>query len=108
MDQLKQELEDFFMLCIQSITTPQRAIRNNYLSVCPGLTVKLISKHLLQNTATNKGRINQEQMKLQSTKTIKESIQDFTLLQEDNNICTNDIMCAIFDTEDTVSKSYSD
>ena len=59
--------------------------------------------------ATSKGRINQEQMNLQSTKTAKGSIQDFFApLQEDNNICTNNIMCTIFNTEDAVSKSYSD
>ena len=61
--------------------------------------MNLISKHLPKNMAKIKDHLSQEMMNLNSTKTFKYTPQDLPPLQEDSNIRTNDIVCAIFSAE---------
>ena len=50
------------------IKTFLEAVRRNHLITWPGLTPKLITKHLTPSIATAKGHLNQERQGLQSTK----------------------------------------
>ena len=47
-----------------------KAINNNFFITWPGLTSKLISKHLLPSTATHSGHLRQEKQGLRSTKSL--------------------------------------
>ena len=58
-----------------------KAINNNQLNTCPGLTLKLVTKHLATSIATTKLHINQERLNLQSTKYPSPMIQ---IKDEDN------------------------
>ena len=50
------------------ISTFLHAVKNNHFITWPGLTPRLITKHLTKKIATAKGHLNQERKHLQSTK----------------------------------------
>ena len=67
---LKTDLAAFFHGALFSPVkaTLLKAINNNHFVGWPGLTKKLISRHLLDTVATAKGHQNQERQQLQTTK----------------------------------------
>ena len=105
-NQTKKELAQYLSasLLAPANSTLLRAIRRKHLISWPGLTTQLITKHLPKSLATAKGHLDQESKNLQSTKID----EDIVPSQEPNNIKTHDILCAIFDSTELASKSYSD
>ena len=97
------------MLFNPTKSTLLRAIYNNLLTSCPEITTKLISKHLLKRLAAVQGHMEQEYNNLWSIKPVKKDFQeiDSTPEQENNNIKTNDVMCAMLSAEE-LCNSYSD
>ena len=63
------DLADFLHIACFSpvISTFLQAVDNNYFTIWPGLTTKLIQKHLTNKIRTAKGHLNQERQHLQST-----------------------------------------
>ena len=60
--------------------------------------------------ATAKGHLGQEAKTLQSTSSCQDNNdnEDIAPKQEDDNLCTHDIMCAVIDSKILNSKSYLD
>lgn len=87
-----------------TIATLIKAIKNNYLTIWPGLTVDLIKKHLPPSINTTKGHMNQQASGLQSTKSQQHSPQleldDFFPLQALQPTKTNDVICAMISSSD--------
>ena len=59
------------------ISTFIQAVDNNHFTTWPGLTTKLIRKHLTNKIRTAKGYINQERRHLQSTKPSQDNYDDY-------------------------------
>ena len=96
-----------------STSTLLRAIRKEHLLSWPGLTTKLISKHLPKRVATAKGYLDAEFKNLRSTKNILPFDKggpddDIQPSQEPLNPKTDNLLCAVFDSRELASKSYSD
>ena len=84
------------------------ATQNKHFTSWPGLSTKLINKHLPKRMATAQGHLDQDFKNQRSTKsTATEQDSDIAPVQEPDNIKTHDIMCKIV-TVDEISKSYSD
>lgn len=86
-----------------------KAINNNFFITWPGLTSKLISKHLLPSTATHSGHLRQEKQGLRSTKSlsptavaanISQANDDFFPKFDPNYKKTHDVCYATFPTTD--------
>ena len=62
-DKTKEELVKFLHGAVCSPTSPTwiKAINNNHFTTWPGLTSKLVTKHLPPSVATAEGHIKQEQ-----------------------------------------------
>ena len=82
-----------------------RAINRYHFTSWPGMTGKMMRKHLPQRIATAQGHMDQEFKNLRTTKNDLEA--DIAPDQDPDNIKTNDIMCYITTMEAT-HKSYSD
>ena len=95
LDKTKTELAQYFhAACFSpSTSTFLSAINQGFFTSWPGLTAKLIQKHLPPSIATAKGHLDQEQQNLQST--TKQT-------QHEHFIAASTIEW------DTLSKSYSD
>ena len=67
--QSKQDLAKFLCGALFSPrpSTIKKAIKNNFLTTFPGLTEKLIDKHLPISIPTEMGHLRQEKQHLQST-----------------------------------------
>ena len=52
-------------------------MENNHFTTWPGLTTKLIGKHLTKKIRTAKGHLNQERRHLQSTKPSKDNYDTY-------------------------------
>ena len=88
-------------------------IRKEHLIYFPGLTTNLISKHLPKQVATSKGHLDQEFKNSRSTKNVspfdeKDPDDNIEPHQELLNPKTSNLMCAIIDSKELESKSYSD
>ena len=104
-DKSKQELARYLHACCFSPTTNTllAAIKKNFLTTWPGLTVDLIRKHLPASTSTAKGHLNQQASGLQSTKLTKLSIaetEDLYPSADSPNIKTHDVIFALTATSD--------
>ena len=68
-DHKKEELAQFLHAAVFSpvLSTFIKAIDNGHFVSWPGLTTKLVKRHLTNILATSKGHISQERQKLQST-----------------------------------------
>ena len=87
-------------------STLLHALNRNHFNTWPGMTTKLMRKHLPNRIATAQGHLDQESKNLRSTKET-ETLQDIAPSQEPNNIKTQDIMCWVEDITD-ICKTYSD
>ena len=78
-DNKKEELAQFLHAACFSpvLSTFIKAIDNGHFVSWPGLTSKLVKRHLKPSIATSKGHINQERQKLQSTKQSNLNYQDY-------------------------------
>ena len=115
LDKMKKEIAEYLSGAIftPSKSTLLRDIRKEQLISLPGLTMNLISKHLPKQVAMSKGHLDQEFKNLQSTKNISPFDEggpddDIKPPQEPRNPKTNNLMCAIIDSKELESKSYSD
>ena len=86
-----------------------KAIRRGYFATFPGLTEKLVQKHLPKSDATTKGHQNQSRKNVRSTKPkpniIKidtEQINDFDL-QEKLEERTNEHFIALYDLQAVIT-----
>ena len=109
----KQDLAGYLHACAFSPTpsTFIRAIKRGHYQSWPGLTIALISKHLLKSLATSKGHLRMDQKNTQTTK-IDEAIPlntslDLSPPQEANNMRSHAVFITIVTTAD-LRKSYSD
>ena len=104
--QTKKELAHYLSASLLGLATSTllRAIRQKHFASWPGLTTQLLTKHLSKFLATAKANLDQESKNLQSKKINEDTVPS----QELDNKKTHDIVCAIFDSNDLVSKSYSD
>ena len=106
-DKPKKELAEYIHASLGSPThsTLIKAINKGHLTTIPGLTSKLISKHLPKNIATSLGHQDQEHKGLRSTKNIAESPEsDLEPTLEDKSY----ELAAMLMSEDNILKSYSD
>eukprot|EP00957_Ditylum_brightwellii_P128002 9761882-Ditylum_brightwellii.AAC.1 len=103
------------MICIPVSSTWKKAIRRGYFTTWPGLTEKLVQKHLPKSDATTKGHLDQQRKNIRSTKhhpkiakvTVDEG-DDFGIT-ENLQDKTNEHFVAIIDPEDNNDgKTYSD
>ena len=89
-------------------STLLHAIRRNHFQSWPGMTTKLISKHLPKCIATGKGYLDQDQKNIRSTKLPPSLHGDYTdLNQEPNNSKSHDIIYTIIEAS-SLQKSFSD
>ena len=73
-------------------STLLRAIQRNRFISWPGLSTKLINKHLPKRIGTAQGHLDQEFKNLRSTRSSKtDQDLDIAPVQDSNNIKTNDI-----------------
>ena len=110
-DTTKKDLAQYYAASLFNPrpSTMRFAIRNNFLTTWPGLTIKLLSKHLPHSEASAKGHMDQEQKNLQSTSSPTTDLHDEELspLQVSDNIKTDDMLCSM-EAMSSISKSYSD
>ena len=83
-----------------------RAINRNHFTSWPGMTSKLMRKHLPQRLATAQGHLDQDFKNVRTTQ-VHITDEDIAPGQEPDNIKTNNIMCSITTLKD-VAKAYSD
>jgi hypothetical protein len=87
-------------------STILRAIHRKHFSSWPGMTTKLMRKHLPPRLATTQGHLDQEFKNMRTTQ-VRSADEEITPGQEPDNIKTNDVMCSITTLKD-VAKEYSD
>jgi hypothetical protein len=114
---VKQELIEYLHACCFSPvpSTWKKAIRRGYFTTWPGLTEKLVQKHLPKSDATTKGHLDQQRKNIRSTKqhpkTVKGTVDesdDFDITETLQNK-THEHFVAIFDPENNNDgKTYSD
>ena len=81
------------------------SINNRHFASWHGLSISLISKHLLQSPFTVKGHLYQEQKNLRSTQSHQYLRGNIHPKQEQHS---HNILAAIINTNYKTSKSYSD
>merc|ERR1712155_37074 len=98
-----------------SESTLLKAIRNHQLRTFPGLTTKLISKHLLPSKATAKGHLVRTRQGVQSMRSQRQEIIDARLEVDDMNppqeACAsdeNEMFCFAALADDIEGVLYSD
>ena len=108
LDTTKSELAQHYGATVFNIvkSTIIRVIKRNNFTSWPGMTAKIIQKHLPKWITTAHGHLDQVSKNLHTTKE-NGLIDNMSPAQEPNNIKTNDIMCTIA-TMDNICKSYSD
>jgi hypothetical protein len=91
-------------------STLLRAIKRGHLTTFPGLTTKLISKHLSKSTATVLGHQDQEAKNIRSTKTtpIRTEPVSYDEDIEPTLAPRSDQICAMLMDQKDLIKSYSD
>ena len=94
-NQTKAELAQYLSTsCFTpALSTLMIAICRKHLLPWPGLTIRLMAKHLPKSIATAEGHLGQEAKKLQSTSIDKDIEPD----QELDNERTHAILCTIID-----------
>ena len=111
--QSKRELAQYLHAACFSptINTFITAISKNNLSSWPGLTTKLIHRHLPKSTYTYQGHMHKEYQGLQSTKVnrvnLTEQLQDSFPISDIPNIKTNNV-CYILVNPQEIATGYLD
>ena len=102
-------------LCSPPKSTLLRAIANEQLKPFPGLSYKLINKHLPPSSASGKGHMVRTRKNLQSTRSQRKDIFDARLAVDDMNpphqICTaidNEMFCSAALADANKDTIYSD
>ena len=108
LDSTKRELAEYYGATLFNPvkSTIIHAINRHHFDTWPGMTSKLIRKHLPKRLATAQGHLDQEAKNLRSTQ-VTDLDEDITPSQEPSNTKTQDIMCWVEDITD-ICKSYSD
>ena len=115
LDKTKQELALYYHATLGSpvSSTLLRAIRRGHLVTFPGLTTRLISKHLPKSMSTTLGHQDEEARNVRSTSKLPVLSFDTDVPTDDPDIApTLDVrshqICATLLSYDSIVKSYSD